>query len=260
LGLTITRAYVKLLGDQIALQSTPEEGARFSFALTLPPSAEEADEDAHDWARVQHLAAGEKAYALVVDDVLTNRDILAHMLDAIGVETQTAQSGPEALTSVRLRRPDIIFLDIRMPGMNGDEVLQRLLAEYGEQAPRIISVTASVLDHERKGYLSQGFNDFIDKPLHATQLYACLAEQLGVEFVYDEAASEEVGDWHNAQLSPALYAELEDAVNMHSITRLTELLDPIAADAPALGAHLRGLAEGYDIQGVKAVLADIEKQ
>ena len=55
-----------------------------------------------------------------------------------------------------------------------------------------------------------------------------------------------------------LYAELEDAVRTHSITRLTDLLDPIAADTPALGAQLRGLTERYDILVVKAILEEIK--
>lgn len=65
-------------------------------------------------------------------------------------------------------------------------------------------------------------------------------------------------DWRGDQLSASLHAELEEAVNTHSITRLKELLDPIAAAAPALGAHLRSLAQRYDMKGVKAALDEIE--
>ena len=207
---------------------------------------------------MQHLAAGCAVYALIVDDMEANRDILATLLDQIGVEMQTATSGAEALASVGRRPPDIVFLDIRMPGMDGGEVLRRLLAEYGDAAPCIVAVTASVLDHERKGYFDQGFDDFIDKPVRATRLYACLAKYLKVDFVYDEAETAAAADWRGDQLSASLHAELEEAVNTHSITRLKELLDPIAAAAPALGAHLRSLAQRYDMKGVKAALDGIE--
>ena len=260
MGLTITRAYVELLGGAMALESTPGVGSRFSFSLTLPPNEEEIDEAAQDWERVQRLAEGERVHALIVDDVQTNLDILEEMLHGIGVETQTAGSGGEALANVRQHLPDVVFLDIRMPGMGGEEVVERLLEEHGERAPRIVAVTASVLDHERKRYLDHGFDDFIAKPVRATQLYACLAKHLGVKYVYTEAASEEVADWRGARLSAAMYDELEQAVNTHSITRLTDLLDPIAADVPALGAQLRELVGRYDIPGVKALLGEIEKR
>ena len=65
-------------------------------------------------------------------------------------------------------------------------------------------------------------------------------------------------DWRGDQLSASLHAELEEAVNTHSITRLKELLDPIAAAAPPLGAHLRSLVQRYDMKGVKAALDEIE--
>ena len=94
--------------------------------------------------------------------------------------------------------------------------------------------------------------------MRVTQLYACLAEHLGIEFVYDEAEREELVDWRGVQLSAELYHELKEAVKMHSITQLTGLLAPIAADAPALGAHLRALVESYDISGIKAILGEIE--
>ena len=260
LGLTITRAYVELLGGQIALASTPGQGTRFSFSLTLPPGQQAADEDARDWARARHLADGQQVHALIVDDVVTSRDIMENILHNIGVETQTAASGAEALEQARKRRPDIVFLDIRMPGMNGGEVLERLLAEHGDSAPKIVSVTASVLDHERRGYFVQGFDDFIDKPLRIAQLYACLAKHLNVEFVFAEVEEREEEDWRGAQLPAALYAELEEAVDSRSITRLTGLLDPINAAAPPLGAHLEKLMQRYDIMAVKAILGNIEKQ
>jgi CheY-like chemotaxis protein len=257
LGLTITRAYVELLGGQIALASTPGEGSRFSFALTLPPGREAADKDAHDWERVRHLADGQQVYALIVDDVETNRDIMEGMLHKIGVETQTAARGEEALASVRVRRPDVVFLDIRMPDMDGPEVLKRLLHEHGEDVPRIVAVTASVLDHERRSYLELGFDDFLDKPLLAAKLYACLAAQLGVSFQMEEPTVEEVGDWRSELLSPDLRAVLEEAVERANATRLRAAIERLSAESPVLAAHLDGMARRYDMDGIREALKEV---
>jgi signal transduction histidine kinase/ligand-binding sensor domain-containing protein/CheY-like chemotaxis protein len=260
LGLAITRAYVELMGGHIRLDSVPGEGARFSFALCLRPAEETQGEEGRTWEQVHHLAEGEQVYALIVDDVETNREIMEEILRAVGVETRACASGQEALTSVRERMPDIAFLDIRMPEMDGAQVLQRLVDEHGERVPVLIAATASVLDHERQLYMEQGFDGFLDKPLRATEVYACLAQQLNVSFVYDQAHNSEETDWRSAALTSELYGQLEEAVNRQSITRLKELLEPITTAAPPLGAHLRTLVQRYDIRGIKAILPEIEKR
>jgi len=260
LGLAITRAYVELMGGHITLDSTPGEGTHFSFALCLNPAEEMQDEEGRAWEQVHHLAEGEQVYALIVDDVETNREIMEGILRAVGVETLAVASGQEALMSVHERMPDVAFLDIRMPDMDGNEVLQRLIDEHGARAPVLIAATASVLDHERKEYMEQGFDGFLDKPLRAAEVYACLAQLLGVSFVYDEEQSAEETDWQSTPLSTELYGQLEEAVNMQSITRIKRLLDAIEADAPPLGSHLRTLVQRYDIRSVKAVLDEMEKR
>jgi signal transduction histidine kinase/DNA-binding response OmpR family regulator len=259
LGLAITRAYIELLGGQIRLDSAPGKGARFSFELPLPAAAESAAAEGRDWSQVRRLAAGQQVYALIVDDVSTNRDIMEGMLRRVGVQTQTAASGPEALEQVRRRRPEVVFLDIRMPGMGGQEVLERLLAEYGERAPKIVAVTASVLDHERQGYLDQGFDNFLDKPLLAARVYACLAELLGAVFEMEEAPVAAAGNWRAAQLSPALRAELDETLRQRSITRLRAAFEQLSAEAPVLAAHLEPLMHRYDMEGIRAVLEQLGK-
>jgi signal transduction histidine kinase len=148
LGLAISLRHVQMMGGEIELDSTPGEGARFAFALTLPPGQQSAaKQDATDWSRVRHLADGHSVRALVVDDVETNRDVLSQMLTPIGVEVETAANGAEALELVSDRMPDIVLLDIRMPVMDGPQMLERLFAEYGRDATVVVAVTASVFDH-----------------------------------------------------------------------------------------------------------------
>ena len=255
LGLAITRAYVEVLGGRVQLESTVGEGSRFSFALCLPPAEESAIPQDVDWSRVRQLAPGPPIHALVVDDVEANREILEHFLRSLGVQTQTASSGVEALEQVRWHRPDIVFLDIRMPGMGGQEVLAQLLTDRVEGMPKVIAVTASVLDHERLAYIEQGFDDFLGKPLLAATLYACLAEQLGVEFVYAEEEEKEATDgWQQAILSEALRTELGEALRQRSATRLRTVFVQLSAEAPALAAHLDPLLRRYDMEGIQAVL------
>ena len=267
LGLAIARRQVELMGGQLTLKSTPGEGARFTFNLTLPPGKiRQAEVEERDWSRVQRLADGFSVYALVVDDVATNRDILSQMLAGIGAEVDTAESGPQALEQVRRRRPDIIFMDFRMPGMDGVETHQRLVAEHGPDAMVIVAVTASVFEHQRQRYGEAGFDSFIDKPLRAEQVYACLATLLGVTFTTKsdpEEPEEPAVDLERVILPEPLYKSLKEAAEGYSVTRLRKCLDELEALDGAgrqLAARLRRLSQQYDMEAISTTLNKIRHE
>lgn len=203
-------------------------------------------------------------HALVVDDVAANRDILALMLGAIGAQVALAESGPQALEKARQQRPDIVFMDIRMPGMDGVETRRRLIAEHGESTFRVVAVTASAFVHQRQQFLDAGFDDFIDKPFRAGRIYACLAEFLGVAFECaapdDDEETADADDWRGLILPAQRRASLETAVKMHSVTQLNEQLDRLAAEDETfrpLVARLRQLVRRFDMKAVAALLAEI---
>ncbi len=216
LGLAIARRQVEMMGGQLLLEDSSSAGSRFSFTATLTgigqfsaedPSATPRTADGEPpWEQVQGLEGGIEVHALIVDDVSTNRDILEQMLTRIGVEIEAVESGELALESVRTRMPDIVFMDIRMPGgMTGVEAMQQLVAEHGAHAMKIVAVTASVFEHQRQSFMEAGFDDFIDKPLRVEQLYACLSLQLGVRYRFAQPTSEETlehSDWARFSTAP----------------------------------------------------------
>jgi signal transduction histidine kinase/DNA-binding response OmpR family regulator len=263
LGLSISQRLVELMGAQLELDSAPGEGARFFFAATLPPALQDlvpAQEE--EWRQVNRLKAGCTVQALVVDDVHENRQVLAGLLQSIGVDVQLAASGTEALETLQQGLPDIIFMDIRMPGMDGVETLRRIGEEWGRDAVKAVAVSASVLEHEQRGYLEQGFETFVDKPFRAERIYACMAQLLGVEYEYDVETTGENGlDLDGLVLPPELADQLREAADFSSLTELEELLDQVA-DLGAAGAQLAGrlrqLNQNFDMDGVLALLAQIE--
>ncbi|MBI5187265.1 MAG: response regulator [Nitrospinae bacterium] len=97
--------------------------------------------------KVIRLAKGSRVTALAVDDNQLNRDVLSKMLSCIGV--LEAESGLAALDIVRKNAPDIVFMDYRMPGMNGDEAIRHIKLEFGKKIKTVI-VSASAYDHERE--------------------------------------------------------------------------------------------------------------
>jgi signal transduction histidine kinase/CheY-like chemotaxis protein len=268
LGLAISSRHIKMMEGEIQLESSPGVGSRFFFALRLP-AAEAllvAQGATGDWSHVRHLAAGTSVRALVVDDVATNREVLTLLLSNIGVEVEEAEDGLQALERVSAQMPDIIFLDILMPVLDGPGTIKRLFAQYGKDATKVAAVTASVFEHQRKSYMEMGFVRFIDKPVRAAIIYQCLAEELGVEYDYleelekTEDANPQALDWRSADLPAKLYEELLSAVRAQSVTELRQHVTQVEAlglHGQLLAVHLRELAQRYDMAGIKAALDEV---
>ena len=266
LGLAIAHRHVQIMNGQLELESEVGKGTRFYFLLSLPPGETQPegldlyfDDGGQDWSGVTGLADGVSVRALVVDDVETNRDVLSQVLQKIGVDVDVVNSGEDALLHIRKCMPDIVFLDIRMPGMNGDEVLQHLIKEHGEKAPKVVAVTASVFEHQRQRFMEVGFDGFIDKPLRVEQVYACLAEELDITFEFAKLAvvDDEEHDWSVLSIPLSVYEGLVSAVATHSITDLRkniDILEDVGNDEAMLAQHLRMLSRQFDMEQIQNVL------
>ena len=223
LGLAIARRHVEMMGGELVLESEVGQGSQFYFTLQLPDVAQETvdwgERETPEWSNVKRLRKGTSILALVVDDVETNRDILSQMLKKIGVEVDS---------------------------------VDRLTAQHGKDATKVVAVTASVFDHQRQQYMDAGFDGFIDKPLRAETLYSTMAELLDIGYEYAEL-EETPGapkSWHSLQLPEAIYNALVGAVGTHSITELrTQVLEleALGDDYMPLAVHLRDLGRQYDM-------------
>jgi signal transduction histidine kinase/CheY-like chemotaxis protein len=174
LGLAIVRRQINLMGDEIYVQSESGDGAQFTFTLTLPSAAEPSLRIATTEARWRD----QKVIALVVDDVAENREILQQLLQSVGIDSVTVDSGEHAIVAVKEQPFDIIFLDIRMPLMDGFETLLQLQAQC-DPMPPCIAITASTLLHQTHAYQAAGFSDYVAKPFRFETILQCLQKQLG---------------------------------------------------------------------------------
>jgi two-component system, OmpR family, response regulator ResD len=108
---------------------------------------------------------------LVVDDEPTIAEVVARYLDRAGYETSTAEDGPSAVASATANRPDLVVLDIRLPGLDGLEVMRRLHEHADERVP-VILLTAKGEESDRLVGLGRGADDYVVKPFSPLELVA----------------------------------------------------------------------------------------
>jgi CheY-like chemotaxis protein len=266
LGLAISQRVLGLMGGQLDLDSTPGQGSRFFFTIPLPPAkAEVVSASADQWAQVTHLKEGYRVRALVADDIVENREVLSKMLSDIGVEVILAEDGRQALEKVRADAFNIVFLDIRMPVMGGMEAAQKIWEELGRDSLRVVAISASTLDHERRQYIEAGFDGFLPKPFRAGQVYACLADLLKVEYEYAQPAApaeEPPLDLESISLPGDLLGRLKQAAEMSNVTELERTLNEVEKLGPEesrLAAHLRGLSQDFKMEEILSILEQMTK-
>ena len=266
LGLAITQRQLELMGSQLELESVPDEGSTFWFEIDLLPAENDlvvADVDAY--ADVRRLAKGQRVKVLLADDVRENRDILERMLVDLGAAVATATNGREALEMLQADKPDIVFLDIRMPVMDGLEAVRHLRQLDDFKDVKAVAISASVLDHERRGYLEAGFDDFIDKPFRFERICATLAEQLNVQFEEPSdstVAAAPAGDdtasgFTDARLDDSLRAQIVEAAELYSVTEIEQYcaqLEQAGEAEQQLADHLRLLSQRQDMDGILTTL------
>ena len=259
LGLAIARRQVELMGGTLALESDADCGSRFFFTVHLP-SAAASDIPAAKPLETYRLAAGQRVRALVVDDAPENRKVLSTILDMAGCETLLAENGPRAIDRVRQHAPDIVFVDLRLPGADGIETAQQLWAELGRHVP-VVATSASVLDGERERCLAEGCDVFVAKPFRADQIYECVAGLLGVTFHVEPRACAPVRDTRleleQMVLPGDLAARLSHAAELHSATAVRGCLhelERLGPDGCDLADDLRGFLAQYDMDAIQQVV------
>ena len=197
LGLAICQKLANLMGGEVSVSSRPGEGSRFQcrtlFALTDDHGAEddrsEMQRSAANGERAQTFSSQDASTAdasarppqdicvLVVDDLSEMRGLVGTLLERRGYRPAFAKNGREAVEMFQSDRPDVILMDIQMPGMGGVEATQeiRRLESSGEERTPIIALTAHAVKGDRESYLRSGLDDYVSKPISRQDLFGAIA-------------------------------------------------------------------------------------
>jgi signal transduction histidine kinase/DNA-binding NarL/FixJ family response regulator len=185
LGLTICQKIARMMGSEIIVSSELGTGSSFSFELELP-SGEWSTANVLDmFDRSQQITGyeGERRKILVVDDKWENRSILSELLPSFGFIVSEANNGREALDLARQIEPDLIVTDLRMPVMDGLEMIEIIRASPELKKIKIIASSASAFDADKIRCMTLGCDDFIAKPIEVPILFDKLSKLLSLEWI-----------------------------------------------------------------------------
>ncbi len=185
LGLAISQKIVAMMGSTIEVQSQAETGSMFWFDVEIAESIEWAEKSKISQQGTIVGFKGEKRKILVVDDRWENRSVLVNLLEPVGFEILEVEDGQEALVKIPEFVPNLIITDINMPVMNGLEMIQSLRSSLDWRDLKIIVSSASVFDSDKQNSLDAGGNDFLSKPVQASDLFEKMQTYLDVEWVYE---------------------------------------------------------------------------
>ncbi|WP_163833667.1 ATP-binding protein [Spartinivicinus ruber] len=267
LGLTIAKKQVGIMGGSLEYTSIPNQLTRFFFSLTLP-KATNYQVVQTSTRQIKHLKAGYSVNAMIVDDVADNRMVLVKLLMNIGVQTLEATNGLETLSALQHHHPDIIFLDINMPVMNGIETLNQIQTTESLQDIKVVAVSAASLHHDPAFYLGKGFHQYIAKPYKVSEIYNCLSELLNVKFEYSannqpptDTLEQPVNiDSLNVTLPASVYQRLLKAAELYRISEVKLCLEEIAKldeSYQPLVSEINHYVSQYDMTGLIQLIQSV---
>jgi CheY-like chemotaxis protein len=200
-----------------------------------------------------------------------NRQLIVRLLAPLGFELREAANGQEAIDIWQAWAPHLIWMDMRMPVMDGYEATRRIKATLQGHATAIIALTASALEEDRQVILSEGCDDYIRKPFREQELLDALEKHLGVRFLYETPREGEVplspvagarparDDTTDrlADLPASCVEELRQAVRLGAVDSIQAAIADIRAHDAELADRLAAWADAFEHDRILSLIESL---
>lgn len=261
LGLAISRDFARLLGGDLRAFAAPGQGTTFEVEVMAHVGARVEATSASADGQVLGLAPGHSPpLVMVVDDERDNRAVLIGLLDSVGVRWVEATGGAGAVKQFVARRPALIFMDVKMPDVDGIEATRRIRElEDGEATP-VIMLTASVFQTERQSVLRTGGTEFMGKPFQENDIWAALERHLGLTFVRGPsslrptAATTTVTKQQVMALGAEMVRQIREAIELGFVARIPSIVADVAPEHRSTATALCRLANELEIQHLERLV------
>ncbi|HNY13538.1 MAG TPA: ATP-binding protein, partial [Candidatus Wallbacteria bacterium] len=261
LGLAITRQYINLLGGSISVTSEPGKGSNFSFTIAFEPVAPDKIQDATpSRGGIIKIENAADYRLLIVEDQLENRLLLRNLLLPFGFQLREAANGGEGVKIFTEWRPHLIFIDRRMPGLDGLDATRQIrkLADSGNTV--IVAVTAHAFKDERQQMLDAGCDAFLSKPFPADAIFDILEKHLHVSVIRakedsrNENGREKLNVDELSKLPSGLLLEMKDALIRLDMKLIDEMIRRVTLENAALGNTIGRYANRFDYKTILEAL------
>lgn len=235
LGLAISRRFAEAMGGSLSVSSEPGRGSVFSLTVSLGKPTSDREQDRRTFA------SGENRHrqlrVLVVEDDEATRMVAQSFLEALGHHAILANDGHEALGAVVRDRPDLVLMDISLPGIDGGETTRRLRRIEGAEDLPVIAMSAHVFKTDVDKYLASGMNGYVAKPLMPETLGAAISRVLN-------------GDTHETSPEPLDRLSFNDDLATLGADTMRNILDAAQKAIPERFGQMRANMESESLATV----------
>jgi len=264
LGLPISKKFIEFMNGNMNVVSEVGQGSVFSFTIPVQKTAmmnEVIKIKKFREACPVELEPGQSEFRiLIVDDIDINRQLLSQILSPLGFKIKEAKNDQVAIEISQTWKPHLIWMDIRMPVMDGYEAIRKIKAAPQGTNTKVVALSLSVSDEQKKRVMAIGCDDFLQKPFKDSQVFEMLERHIGVRFLFQEMQPE--NDESSQQFDIKLLAEqseswrndFEIALRNINLKQVKNLITKIETSAPALAKILTKRIDDFEYEQVFELL------
>lgn len=267
LGLAISKSLIELMGGTVSINSTLGQGSTFKIELPVAMATLNDISAEENYRAVKHLAPDQPLWKLlVVDDSADNRLLLSSMLLNMGLQVREAENGEQAIEMFKQWRPHLIWMDMRMPVMDGYDATGKIRQLEGGKEVKIIALTASAFIEQHQRIIEAGCDAVLHKPFHIPEIFSVLSKQLNVKFIYEDAPvtasspTSKITVEMVAMLPEQLRNELYEATLKLDTEEVEVVIANIHALEPEIADSLDALAKGYQFDQIIQLIDDANQK